>query len=176
MGFPWNAWTSRTHRVVRGLGDRKAALLKMHMSVHLSQRSNIETSKEMVDAIQSSGGVPGVHVILCSSLQIQKPSLNVKIADVSLISNIECNDRSLKIWKAYGIGPGKCIRLSEFSIPQVDLVKCDGERLPEAHFVKVKSRPEPRTTANSQWCSDTEQNEQTKTVIYGLMDRRNLKK
>ena len=83
--------------MVRGLGDRKAALLKMHMSVHLSQRSNIETSKEMVDAIQSSGGVPGVHVILCSSLQIQKPSLNVKIADVSLISNIECNDRSLKI-------------------------------------------------------------------------------
>ena len=83
--------------MVRGLGDRKAALLKMRMSVHLSQGSNIETSKEMVDAIQSSGGVPGVHDILCSSLQIQKPSLNVKIADVSLISNIECDDRSLKI-------------------------------------------------------------------------------
>ena len=81
----------------KGPCNRKAASLKLHMSVHLNQGSNIETSKEMVDAIQSSRGVPGVDVILCSSLQIQKPSLNMKIADLSLIYNIECNDRSLKI-------------------------------------------------------------------------------
>ena len=41
----------------KGLCDRKAASLKLHMRVHLNQGSNIETSKEMVDAIQSSGGV-----------------------------------------------------------------------------------------------------------------------
>ena len=41
----------------------------------------------MVDAIQSSGGVPGVDVTLSSSLQNQKPSLNMKMAGVSLISN-----------------------------------------------------------------------------------------
>ena len=32
------------------------------MRVHLNQGSNIETSEEMVDAIKSSGGVPGVDV------------------------------------------------------------------------------------------------------------------
>ena len=69
----------------------------------------METYKEMVDAIQLSGGVPGVDVTLCSSLQNQKPSLNVKIAGVSLISNIEYKDGSLRVWKAYGIRPGKCI-------------------------------------------------------------------
>ena len=41
----------------KGPCDRKAASLKTHIRVHLNQRSNIETSKEMVDAIRSSGGV-----------------------------------------------------------------------------------------------------------------------
>ena len=40
---------------------------------------------------------------------IAKPSLNVNIAGVSLISNIEYNDGGLRVWKAYGIGPGKRI-------------------------------------------------------------------
>ena len=63
----------------------------------------------MVDAIQSSGGVPGVDVTLSSSLQNQKPSSNMKMAGVSLISNIEYNDGGLRVWKAYGIRPGKRI-------------------------------------------------------------------
>ena len=145
----------------KGPCDRKETSLKSHMRVHLNQGSNIEIFKEMVDAIQSSGGVPGVDITLCSSLQNQKPSFNVKIAGGSLISNIEYNDGSLRVWKAYGIGPGKCIRLSELDTPLVllvpDLVKCDGERMPNAHFIKVKSRPQPRTAANSQRCSDTEE-------------------
>lgn len=148
----------------KGPCDRKAASLKSHMRVHLNQGFNIETSKEMVDAIQSSGGAPGVDATLCRSLQNQKPSLNVKIPGVSLISNIEYNDGSLTVWKAYGIGPGKCIRISELTTPQVvqvpDLVKFDGdtaERMPNAHFIKVKSRPQPRTGADSQRCSVTEE-------------------
>ena len=148
----------------KGPCDRKAASLKSHMRVHLNQGSNIETSEEMVDAIQSSGGVPGVDVTLCSSLQNQKPSLNVKIPGVSLISDIEYNDESLTVWKVYGIGPGKCIRLSELNTPQVvqvsDLVKCDGdkaERMPNVQFIKVKSRPQPRAADTSQRCSDTEE-------------------
>ena len=39
----------------------------------------------------------------------------------------------------------------------LDLVKCDGEGMPIAHFTKVRSRPQPRTAANSQRCSNTEE-------------------
>jgi len=148
----------------KGPCDRKAASLKSHMRVHLNQGFNIETSKEMVDLMQSSGGVPGVDATLCRSLRNQKPSLNVKIPGVSLISNMEYNDGSLTVRKAYGIGPGKRIRLSELTTPQVvqvpDLVKCDGdtsEGMLNAHFIKVKSRPQPRTGVDSQRCSDTEE-------------------
>ena len=48
----------------KGPCDRKAASIKTHMRVYLNQGSNIDTVKEMVHAIQSLGGVPGVDVTL----------------------------------------------------------------------------------------------------------------
>ena len=120
------------------------------MKIHLNQGSNIDTAKEMIDAIQSSGGVPGVDVSLCNSAQDPAPSLNVKIAGVSLISNIVFNNGSLPVWRAYEIGPGKCIRLKDIGIPQLvqipSLVKCDegtATTMLNAHFIKVKSRRQP---------------------------------
>ena len=147
----------------KGPCDRKAASIKSHMRVHLNQGSNIETSKEMVDAIQSSEGVPGVSVTLCSSLQVPDPFLNMKIEGVSLISNIEYSDGNLRVWKSYGIGPGKSIRLTELGVPSVvqipDLAKSDedtAKSLPNAHFMKVKSRVKP-CSDNPQRCSDAEE-------------------
>ena len=81
----------------KGPCDRKAASIKSHMKIHLNQGSNIETAKEMVDAVQSSGDVPGVDVSLCNPAQDLAPSLNVKIAGVSLISNIVYNNGSLTV-------------------------------------------------------------------------------
>ena len=149
--------------------DRKAASIKSHMKIHLNQGSNIDTAKEMVDAIQSSGGVPGVDVSLCNSAQDPAPSLNVKIAGVSLISNIVFNNRSLPVWTAYEIRSGKCIRLKDIGIPQLvqipSLVKCDegtATTMPNAHFIKVKSRRQP-CSDNSQQCSDTKEETVTET-------------
>ena len=149
--------------------DRKAASIKSHMKIHLNQGSNIETVKEIIDAIQSSGGVPGVDVSLCIPAPDPALSLNVKIAGVSLISNIVYNNRSLTVWRTYGIGPGKCIHLKDLDIPQLvqipDLVKCDegtATTTPNAHFIKVKSRRQP-CSDNSQQCSDTEEETVTET-------------
>lgn len=153
----------------QGPCDRKAASIKSHMKIHLNQGSNIDTAKEMVDAIQSSGGVPAVDVSLCNSAQDPAPSLNVKIAGVSLISNIVFNNGSLPVWRAYEIGPGKCIHLKDIGIPQLvqipSLVKCDegtATTMPNAHFMKVKSRRQP-CSDNSQQCSDTKEETVTET-------------
>ena len=153
----------------QGPCDRKAASIKSHMKIHLNQGSNIDTAKEMVDAIQSSGGVPGVDVSLRNSAQDPAPSLNVNIAGVSLISNIVFNNGSLPVWTAYEIGPGKCICLKDIGIPQLvqipSLVKCDegtATTMPNAHFIKVKSRRQP-CSDNSQQCSDTKEETVTET-------------
>ena len=75
----------------------------------------------------------------------------------------------LRFWKAYGIGPGKCIQLTKLGIPPMvpipDLVKCDGDiakPTPKAHFIKIKSRLLPRSD-DSQKCSDTEEEPRTDT-------------
>ena len=153
----------------KGPCDRKAASIKLHVRVYLNQGSNVETGKEMVDAIQSLGGVPGVDVTLCSPSQIPKPSLNVKIEGVSLISNIEYNDGSLQVWKAYGIGPGKCIQLTKLGIllvvPIPDLIKCDGDiakPTQNTKFIRMKSRLRPHSD-DSQKCTDTEEKPGTET-------------
>ena len=80
-------------------------------------------------------------------MKVPKPPLNVKLDGISLISNIEYNVESLRVWKAYGIGPGKETQLKELGVPQSayvpDLVisgEDTAEETPEIQFIKVKSR------------------------------------
>ena len=67
------------------------------------------------------------------------------------------------------------MRLSEVTTPQgvqlPDLVKCDGdtaETMLNAHLIKVKSRPQPCRAANSQRCSDTEEEPMVDTSTFAL--------
>jgi hypothetical protein len=107
---------------------------------------NTETGEEMVAAMQSSGGIPGVKVILASTAIAAKP-LNVKMDGVSTFSNIEYGEGYLKVWKAYGIGPGKKLPLSKLGeLDQesaiVDLstacLKKDAAVQSDAHFIPLK--------------------------------------
>jgi len=93
----------------KGPCDRKAASIKSHMRVYLNEGNNIETASEVVKAIQSSGGVRGVNVILSDTVASKDNSAfsAVKLDGVSLISNIEYNGDSVRVWRAYGVGAGK---------------------------------------------------------------------
>ena len=134
----------------KGPCDRKAASIKSHMEIHLNQGSNIETAKEMVDAIQSSGGAAGVDVSLCSPAQDPAPC-----------TVLECKDCRREFDFQYRIQqrkPGKCIRLKDLGIPQLvqipDLVKCDegtATTMPNSHVIKVKSRRQPCSGNSQQW-------------------------
>ena len=67
------------------------------MKVHLNEGNDIEDASHMVNAMQSSGGVPG------------------KFDGISAVSNVKYGEGSLTMWKAYGIGPGKTVKLSQFT-------------------------------------------------------------
>ena len=144
----------------KGACDRKAATIKSHMRVHLNQGNNIETGKEMVDAIRSSGGIPGVHVTLSNAPEVQnKSTLDIKIDGVSFISNVEWKKKgSLQVWKAYKIGPGKNIVISGLSSTPKDaqianLSKIDEDPIspskPSEHFTTIKSKRVRSTPATS---------------------------
>lgn len=99
----------------KGACDRKAANIKTHMKVYLNQGNDIETAQQMVAAMKSSTGIHGVDVALCESVTVPTNVINVKLNGVSSISNVEYNLGYLRIWKAYGIGPGKKIQLDSLN-------------------------------------------------------------
>ena len=101
----------------KGACDRKAATIKAHIRVHLNEGHDVETANQMVDAIQSSGGVPGLNVSLCDSVVSPFSAAQVKLYGVSTVANVEYGSTYIRLWKAYGIGPGKKIPLSKINIP-----------------------------------------------------------
>ena len=97
----------------KGACDRKAASIKAHMRIHLNEGHDIESGEQMVSAMKSAGGVTGLNVTLCDA----SPSAPYgKLDGVSSISNVQYSQSSLRIWKAYNIGPGKTIDLRKMGM------------------------------------------------------------
>ena len=100
----------------KGACDRKAATIKAHIKVHLNEGHDVETASQMVDAMQSSGGVPGLCVRLCDRV-VSSPVLQIKLDWVGTIANVEYSDTFIRVWKAYGMGKGKKITFSKLKPP-----------------------------------------------------------
>ncbi|XP_022809582.1 uncharacterized protein LOC111346569 [Stylophora pistillata] len=69
----------------------------------------------MVKAILSSGGVAS----LCESIT-SPPMITCKIDGVSKFSNIEFTTEGIRVWRAYGVEPGKLISAPKTEIPSLD--------------------------------------------------------
>lgn len=127
----------------KGACDRKAATIKAHIKVHLNEGHDVETASQMADAMHSSGGVPGLCVRLCDRV-VSSPVPQIKLDGVSTIANVEYSDTFMRVWKAYGMGPGKKITFSKLNLP-ADLQtaslspRCSAEAI-SAQFCTVKSR------------------------------------
>ena len=95
----------------------------------------------MRDAILSSGGVPGVNVALCKTVQVPTV-LSSKIEGISQLSNVEYKEEGLLLWRAYGIGDGKLIPTDKLHCPSPsDLLTLTGvTRSYSSAFTSVKGR------------------------------------
>ena len=101
----------------KGACDRKAATIKSHMAIHLNSGHNTETAAQMKEAIESCGGVRGVSVKVCSPPDAPS-SKSTKWEKVSYVSNLHYSHDGIRTWRAYDIGPGKCVPWTKFSIPE----------------------------------------------------------
>ena len=131
----------------KGACDRKAVTVKAHIRVYLNEGHDVVTVSQMVEAMQSSGGVPGLNVSLCDRVVPPSPAGHVKLGGVSTVANVEYGNTYIRVWKAYGIGPGKKIPLSKINIPanfqiaRLSAVSSDKELCDQ--FSAVKSRKAP---------------------------------
>ena len=78
------------------------------MRIHLNSGNDIETAEQMKDAMLSSGGIPGVAVTLCKIGEAPKMQ-SLKIEGISFLNNFRYESKGIRVWKAYGIGPGKLL-------------------------------------------------------------------
>ncbi|PFX16505.1 hypothetical protein AWC38_SpisGene19224 [Stylophora pistillata] len=127
----------------KGSCDRKAAAVKNHMRIYLNSGQDVETPEQMKSAVESSGGMPGVRVMLCNTENIPK-SVPVKWEGFSFIRNIEYGNAGLRVWRSYAVGPGKFLPWSQFdfpenySVPMLTMLK--EARDPKVTFIAITAR------------------------------------
>ena len=93
--------------------------------------------------INKSGGVPSLSVTLCQS--IRSPSMvTYKIDGASKLSNVEFTKEGIRVWRAYGVGPGKLISAPKSQIPSADTLP--SLEVLQAHPSSFSSTVKGRTT------------------------------
>jgi len=126
----------------KGSCDRKAATIESHMKIYLNSGHDIETPEQMVLAMESSGGIPGVRVTLCDPQSSEKPPA-IKWDGVTFLNNMEYTMGGIRAWRAHNVGKGKFIPWSEFNIPNTYVC-------PTLTTVTNRVRPISRSTSSRQ--------------------------
>ena len=127
----------------KGSCDRKAAAVKNHMRIYLNSGQDVETPEQMKNAKESSGGMPGVRVMLCDTQNIPK-SVPVQWEGVSFVHNIEYGNEGMRVWRSYAVRPGKFLLWSQidfpenYSVPMLTILK--EARDPKATFTAITAR------------------------------------
>ena len=68
---------------------------------------------------------------------------NIKLEGVSSISNVQYDDKGLRVWKAYEIGPGKLIPWEKLDVPENSECPCLTDMNKDGvtgNFMSVKSK------------------------------------
>lgn len=143
----------------KGSCDRKAANVKNHIRVYLNEGHDVETAQQMVEAINSAGGVPGVRVTLCGQ-QITDTPFPEKLDGISLLNNVGYSKDGITVWKAYSTGPGKTLPLSMFSdisssyqLPQLNTEADALQDSQKVTFTNVKARKRKSKSKQPADCS-----------------------
>ncbi|KAK3730161.1 hypothetical protein QZH41_008646, partial [Actinostola sp. cb2023] len=95
----------------KGPCDRFAATLKNHVRAYSNEGHDVASTQQFVEALQSHGGVPSARISLLHNPHCTK--LNVKWPGISKLNNFEFIDEGIIAWRAYCIGEGLSLPLSD---------------------------------------------------------------
>ena len=101
--------------------DRRVAGLKSHMRPFLNEGNDIKTASDMKTAFESYGGVKGCYAAVCQVQPSAQTMTKYTMTGIQALNNFSYENRGLRIWRAYGIGPGKFYsedQLARFGTPR----------------------------------------------------------
>ena len=130
----------------KGCCDRKAASIKSHIRIYLNEGHDVENIWQMKQAIESRGGNQGVIVFIVS-VNKQHGTQKLKINDekISLLNNFELTVAGIRVWRAYNIGTGRCIDVTE-SADQAVVADCQIIENPTHTAMFTRMKPRKNTT------------------------------
>ena len=106
----------------------------------------------MKEAMESNGGIPGVIVKYVKLREASSDKIMVKWDGISALNNFQFEERGIRVWKAYKIGPGKLVPWkdiqSDGGSPIVLEVLESPVQSPQSSFKIIKPR-EQATQTNS---------------------------
>ena len=102
--------------------DRKTAAMKSHIKCWVNKRHNIVTAEDMKVALESNGGIKGARAAVVEvDTTRERNKDNNKIPGISVLNNLQYEERGIRVWKVYDIGPGRFIPYSGLGVtPQGD--------------------------------------------------------
>ena len=156
----------------KGACDRRAANVKTHMKVNLNQGNDIENATQMVVAMKSSNGTPALNATLCDSLVTPIPLFQDTLDGVSSLSNIEYEKNYLRVWKAYGIGAGKQVKMSSLDTEtnaSIPALSTSSYKEVADKFSSVKSRVKPISKETSSTTDVKNENDLQDSVSAQLL-------
>ena len=87
----------------------------------LNEGNDIKTASDMKTAFESYGGVKGCYAAVCQVQPSAQTMTKHTMTGLKALNNFSYENRGLRIWRAYGIGPGKFYsedQLARFGTPQ----------------------------------------------------------
>lgn len=101
--------------------DRRIATVKSHMRRFINEGNDIKSASDMKTAIDSYGGVKGCQSAVAIIQESCQTMTKHSMAGIQSLNNFSFESTGLRVWKAYGVGPGKSIshtQLKRFGTPQ----------------------------------------------------------
>ena len=101
--------------------NRRVAGLKSHMRRFLNEGNDIKTASDVKTAFESYGGVKGCYAAMCQVQPSAQTMTKYTMTGIQVLNNFSYENRGLRIWRAYGIGPGKFCsedQLARFGTPR----------------------------------------------------------
>ena len=89
------------------------------MRLHPDSGHDISNAEEMKLAIESCGGVRGVATVVCGPLTTPDSNPFPKWDGVSFLNDITFYSEEMRVWRAYGVGEGKVVPYSNFTLKEV---------------------------------------------------------
>lgn len=96
----------------KGSCDRKAAQIKAHVKSYINEGNSVTSARELKQAIESRGGIPGVNVAVVR-VKNNGPG-NFKLKGINSLNNFSFTDEGFTAFRAYKIGSGKYYTWNSF--------------------------------------------------------------